>query len=377
MFESRASELTSQGDGGTTSDIYVRRMAAGTTVLVSVNASGTGGGNADSGNAVYGDGEVVAFESDASDLASNDANGTTDIYEHNLTGATTRLASVNPSGSAGNGASTWPVLEGSATYFQSDASDLVPTDTNESTDIFVNTGSSVELVSVNAAGSDSGNGPSTMPGQLAGPGFAFNSEATNLGPTDTNGAPDVYMRSPGEFTYLVSTNTSQHDSGNAASRLTTPRGQHQSEALLMESGATDLGPSVGGSSQIYAPQLIAAELDLRGLTVIQTFSSAELFYTVFNQGPATADDTVALVQLPPGLTLSPDPGSGCQSIPNSPAWVVCSMGDLPPFGRTDPVVPLTIDAPPGTVFEIRMVVGSKTHDPSPAEASVQFEFVPP
>jgi hypothetical protein len=40
-------------------------------------------------------------------------------------------------------------------------------------------------------------------------------------------------------------------------------------------------------------------------------------------------------------------------------------------------VVLNIDAPPGTVFEIRLVVGSKTHDPTPTEASVQLELVPP
>ena len=39
--------------------------------------------------------------------------------------------------------------------------------------------------------------------QVAEGGFAFNSDANDLGPTDTNGAPDVYVRAS-DSTQLVS-----------------------------------------------------------------------------------------------------------------------------------------------------------------------------
>jgi Tol biopolymer transport system component len=376
-FESRASDLASPSDGGTTSNIFVRRMAAGTTVLASVNTSGTGGGNADSRNPVYGEDDVVVFESDGSDLGAIDANGTTDIYQRELTETATSLISANPSGEAGNGPSTWPVVGGvNSVYFQSDASDLVATDTNGTTDIFRRIGPSLTLESVNADGNDSGNGASTMPGQDLGFGLAFNSEASDLGPTDANGAPDVYMRGGG-VTHVVSTNGSQRKSGNGPSRLTTPRGQDPFGPLLIESEATDLGPSVGGASQIYLSQLTGADLSLFGLAVIQVAGSAELFYNVFNQGPETAVGSVAVIQLPPGLTL--EPTQGCESVPEAPALVVCSVGDLLPLTRTSPSVLFNVDAPPGTILEMRMVVGARTHDPFPSnnQASVAFEFSPP
>ena len=45
--------------------------------------------------------------------------------------------------------------------------------------------------------------------------LAFVSEATNLGPTDTNGAPDIYLRDLASgTTTLVSTNAAGTNSGN-------------------------------------------------------------------------------------------------------------------------------------------------------------------
>jgi hypothetical protein len=234
------------------------------TVLVSVSASGTGGGNADSRNPVFGSNDVVVYESDASDLGATDTNGTTDIYQRNLAAPATTLVSANAAGAAGNGPSTWPVHDfGGTYYFQSDASDLVPTDTNGTTDIFQRERSITRLVSVNTAGNDSGNGASTMPGRIVDWGFAFNSEATDLGPTDTNGAPDVYVA--GGAILLVSTNATQRDSGNGASRVWAPRGDPARDSLLFESEATDLGPSVGGSTQIYLAEPTFADLQLTGM----------------------------------------------------------------------------------------------------------------
>ncbi len=117
-------------------------------------------------------------------------------------------------------------------------------------------------MSVNAAGDDSGNGASTMPGRIVDwpLGLAFNSEATDLGPRDTNGAPDVYLRPDGsDVTELVSTNTTKRNSGNGPSRIWAPRGL-SSGPLLIESEATDLGPSVGGSTQIYVAHRTVADV---------------------------------------------------------------------------------------------------------------------
>lgn len=375
-FESRASDLTSPAGSGTAWDVYVRDVDAGTTLLASVGAAGGGGGNGDSRNPVH-DGDVVVFESDASDLGATDGNGTTDIYLRDLTRATTRLVSANPSGMAGNAASTWPLVDNiNAIYFQSDASDLVATDTNGTTDIFLRgVQATTTIVSVNAEGTDSGNGPSTMPGQrLDSGGLAFNSEATDLGPTDTNGVVDVYARSTG-VTYAISTNRLQRTTGNGASRLTRPRGQQTHGPPLFESDATDLGPSVGGSSQVYVSQLIGADLSV-SLDLVQFTNTVEMFFRVVNSGPEVAVGTVAVIPLPPGMTLVGSPS--CQTVPEASA-VTCSVGNIQADDSTHPSVMFEIDAPAGTLFELQMLVGSQTLDPYPGDnrSSIQFEYSPP
>lgn len=77
----------------------------------------------------------------------------------------------------------------------------------------------VTLVSANAAGTDSGNGRSAD-GMVSAYGthVAFLSEATDLGPTDTNGVQDVYVRDlVTGVTTLVSANATGTDAGNGAS----------------------------------------------------------------------------------------------------------------------------------------------------------------
>ena len=53
--------------------------------------------------------------------------------------------------------------------------------------------------------------------------------------------------------------------------------------------------------------------------------------------------------------------------PEWPSWVVCSVGGLDPdvFPYTYLDVNVAIDAPPGTLLEIRMTLGASEHDPVP------------
>jgi hypothetical protein len=97
---------------------------------------------------------AIAFESEASDLGSSDKNGLKDVYAvERGNGANNRgtpwkpgrnfLISRTPRGSAGNGASYSPAIDGgfhsrpTCVAFLSDASDLVKGDTNGQPDAFV------------------------------------------------------------------------------------------------------------------------------------------------------------------------------------------------------------------------------------------------
>lgn len=85
------------------------------------------------------DGRYVVFQSGASNLVPGDTNGWEDIFVHDrVTGQTSRI-SVASDGIQGNSPSTNPSISADGRYvvFASDASNLIPDDTNEVTDVFV------------------------------------------------------------------------------------------------------------------------------------------------------------------------------------------------------------------------------------------------
>src|SRR5262249_25261984 len=85
------------------------------------------------------DGRYVAFESAADDLVANDTNGALDVFLRDLVQKTTSLISAGPTGAPGNAASLrpWMNAAGGIVLFTSAASDVVPGDYNQTTDVFV------------------------------------------------------------------------------------------------------------------------------------------------------------------------------------------------------------------------------------------------
>ncbi len=121
-------------------NVYLRDRTNGTTTLVSVNLSGLAGGNADSlPMDISTNGRYVVFESSASDLVPGDTNNASDVFVRDLLNATTTLVSVNTNGVVGNDASRAPAMTPDGRYvaFVSAATDLVSGDTNRIGDIFV------------------------------------------------------------------------------------------------------------------------------------------------------------------------------------------------------------------------------------------------
>jgi Tol biopolymer transport system component len=138
-FESR--DALTGNDANLHSDIYISDRLSNTVVLASLNLDETASGNGGSASPLISpDGRYVIFASQASDLVANDTNGFTDVYLRDLGAGTTMLVSVNFSGTgSGNGLSANPVLsaDGSAVIFESYSSDLTVGDFNRSKDIFV------------------------------------------------------------------------------------------------------------------------------------------------------------------------------------------------------------------------------------------------
>lgn len=157
VFSSLANDLTPGGNSQPVLNVYLRDRSFDTTLLVSASASNNGGGNGHStAGQVSDNGRYVVFQSDASDLVPGDTNGVSDIFLRDTFTGTTRLISVAADGGFANGASTDPVMtpDGTCVAFISAATNLVAGDNNGIPDVFVRdlTTQTTWLVSVGAKG---------------------------------------------------------------------------------------------------------------------------------------------------------------------------------------------------------------------------------
>ena len=130
--------------------------SAQTTELVSISTTGGSGNDNSFRPSISSSGQFVAFHSNASNLVSSDTNGVSDIFVRDRVAGTTELVSVSSAGVQGNGDSRLPSIsaDGRFVAFKSKASNLVSGDTNGISDIFVRdreTGTT-ELVSISIAG---------------------------------------------------------------------------------------------------------------------------------------------------------------------------------------------------------------------------------
>jgi Tol biopolymer transport system component len=200
-FYSEASNLV-RGDTNGVSDIFARDRVAGTTARVSL-ATGGAQGNRPSGRvglAISASGRVVAFESDATNLVPGDTNGDADIFVRDRLRSTTTRVSVGAGGVEGDWFSANPSIsaDGRVVAFMSGADNLVPGDGNGRRDVFVRDRAAGTTTRVSlATGGGHANAHSGQAGvAISGDGrvVAFQSDATNLVPGDSNGVSDVFVR---------------------------------------------------------------------------------------------------------------------------------------------------------------------------------------
>jgi Tol biopolymer transport system component len=199
VFESTASNLV-KNDSNAVSDIFVRNIATGKTSRVSVGGTNRqANGPSHSARGISYNGRYVVFESFATNLVKGDTNGNWDVFLRDRKAHRTYQMSESSTGRRGNGASADPVVsaDGRFVAFESSASNLVKNDANGAvTDVFVRDrrAHTTKLVSLSTKGAH-GNGSSSDP-VISGTGryIAFEAVASNLVPGDTNGATDILLR---------------------------------------------------------------------------------------------------------------------------------------------------------------------------------------
>jgi Tol biopolymer transport system component len=238
-FESSASNLV-EGDTNVQVDMFVHDRVTGATTRVSVATGGAQSNGSSAQAAISADGQIVAFESSASNLVPGDTNGWDDVFVHNRgTGTTTRVSVAT----GGIQATTWsyqPAISGDGRFvvFDSLANNLVAGDTNGAEDIFVhdlNAGTTTR-VSV-ATGGTQGNGDSTLPAMSADGRFvAFNSNANNLVAGDTNVTSDVFAQGP-EWLRAPTGLAGSVTGSNITLSWTAPAGGSLPVAYIIEAGS--------------------------------------------------------------------------------------------------------------------------------------------
>ncbi|MEG3927831.1 calcium-binding protein [Microcoleus sp. D3_18a_C4] len=243
-FVSTASNLV-PGDTNIRDDIFVRDLSTNTTTRVSVDSAGNQGNNNSISTSISGDGRFVAFSSDATNLVPGDTNSSTDIFVRDLLTNTITRASVDSAGNQGNGLSGFPSIsaDGRFVAFSSIAANLVPGDTNNNTDIFVRdlSTNTTTRVSVDSAGNQANNNSFAI-ASISDDGrfVAFNSAAANLVPGDTNGSRDIFVRDTRANTTTRVSVDSAGNQGNDISFSTSISANGQK--VTFDSNAANLVP---------------------------------------------------------------------------------------------------------------------------------------
>jgi Tol biopolymer transport system component len=279
--------------------IYVRDRLAGTTTLVSVNAAGQMGNDESVNPSISGDGQRIAFESGATNLAPGADFGFLNIYVRDRQAGTTVRASITPTGDGGNSSSSEPALslDGRFVAFRTEATDLTE-DLSGLGDIVVRDlqASTTERITV-AAGGGSIDGQQTGTPAISRDGryVAFYTDASNPIGSDTNGQRDVYLRDrQAKTTQRVSVAAGGAQSSGPSGGLLSISGNGR--VVAFDSSSTDLvandaDPNVDVYVRVLTPGTPALAITPQSMTFLNIevgrTQSDVFFFT--NNGGATID----------------------------------------------------------------------------------------
>ncbi|MEV5593082.1 hypothetical protein [Streptomyces sp. NPDC052496] len=253
------------------------------TERVSVTAEGAQADGGSSASAISADGRYVTFVSEATDLVPGDTNGQPDIFVKDLrTGAVERV-DVASDGTQADSWSLTPSLSADGRYvaFESNAANLVPGDTNADTDIFVRDRRTGRTESVTLDGKPpQGRQGSQMPVISAdGRYVAFASSREDLVPGDTNKAQDIFVRDrrTGTVTRVsVSVNTGEQATGPSANPVLSYDGRKvgfTSKAVNLPPASAPAAPDGTGPRRPRSYPFFLHDLDT-GRTSVASLSSA-------------------------------------------------------------------------------------------------------
>lgn len=192
-------------DTNSTNDVFVQERATGLTTRVSIASDGTGGDLASSISALEGtNAKFVLFQSQATNLVTSDTNDVADLFLHDRsTGATSRVSLANDGSEADAGPDAVAGVSGGGrlVVFETAATNLVPDDRNLVNDIFLRdlSNSTTARLSLGLDGINPNAESFDAAISQDGSTIAFTSSADNLVLNDTNGTTDVFLITTGQL----------------------------------------------------------------------------------------------------------------------------------------------------------------------------------
>jgi hypothetical protein len=250
-FDSSASNLVAD-DSNARSDIFLKDLDTGAVRCISRPASGQSNGVSDQA-VISNDGRFVVFRSSATNLVSNDTNRCNDIFLYEVAPSTLTRISENSGGIATNRACQNPSISplGDVISFDSAATNLVG-NSNQFSQVYLKqrVGGAISCVSKTPAGLP-GNGNSYAP-NLASTKLAFLSQASDLIADDINGVTDAFVCDhSGSTVVRVSTTTN----GQQLDKSSTSCAVNDLNQAVFSTAAQTLSGSSDGLSQIYRKNL--------------------------------------------------------------------------------------------------------------------------
>ena len=165
---------------------------------ISMASNGVESNGFSSGVSIDDDGRYIIFSSSATNLVPNDNNNSTDIFIYDRTEKTVELIDLTPNNTEADAPISIGSISGNGRYitFASNATNLVANDTNGQRDIFIydRTENTTELVSVATGGTQANDLNLFNAISDDGRYVAFESMASNLVANDTNGSRDIFVR---------------------------------------------------------------------------------------------------------------------------------------------------------------------------------------
>jgi Tol biopolymer transport system component len=227
--------------------------------LASVTSAGTQGDGVSTESDISADGRYVAFSSAADNLANGDGNSAEDVFVRDRLTRTTTLVSVDAAGTgSGNGGSVEPSISADGRYvaFTSAAHNLVSPATTHA-DVFLRDVVLGTTTLVSQVGGVEGNFGSSAPSISAdGSKIAFRSSANNLVSTFTSGANAVYLYDTAARTIapVSATPTGAQAGGDSDSPSISADGRH----VAFVSTGTDVvtSPPASGIEEVYERDMV-------------------------------------------------------------------------------------------------------------------------